>query len=479
MIPFEEVRVLDKNAEYLGVPTSQLMENAGKRIADTLLEEFGIQGRRVVFICGTGNNGGDAFVAARILHGTCKTVIVLAKPKESIGSEISRKNLERYDGDVQVGVDSAASEIEKSDVIVDAILGIGVKGEVREPLRSLINLINDSGKPVLSVDVPSGLGSDTAIIPTVTVTFHDVKIGMNEKNSGRIITADIGIPEDAEKFTGPGELVYYPLPAMESHKGDNGRLLVVGGGPFTGAPALAGLSALRMGCDLARIATPESVWRVIASFSPDLIVRPLEGEFLNPGNLQVLLSMVDDVDAVVIGPGLGREGDTLRTVRDLVSELEIPFLVDADGITAVAEDLSVIRGKRCIVTPHAAEFKRLSGIEIPKKLDDRIGVIDSFSKENDIVVLLKGPVDVIAGEGRLKLNSTGNEAMTVGGTGDVLSGICGSLLSRGVGPFNTARIGAFVSGSAGDLAFEKLGYGLLPTDIISEIPDVLNAHLKR
>ncbi|MFQ6128537.1 MAG: NAD(P)H-hydrate dehydratase [Thermoplasmata archaeon] len=479
MIPFEEIRVLDRNAEYLGVPTAHLMENAGKRIADILLRDFQIQGKKVVFVCGTGNNGGDAFVAARILRDKCKTIVVLAKPKENIRSEISRKNLERYEGDVEVGVDSATSEIESSDIVVDALLGIGVRGEVREPLKTLINLINDSGKPILSVDVPSGLGSDTAVNPTATVTFHDAKIGMNEKNSGRIISVDIGIPEDAERFTGPGELVYYPLPAKESHKGDNGILLIVGGGPFTGAPALAGLSALRTGCDLVRIAAPEKVWKVVASFSPNLIVHPLNGEFLNPENLDTLFGMVADVDAVVIGPGLGREQDTLRTVREFVSELQIPFLVDADGITAVAEDLSVIKGKICIVTPHSAEFTRLSGIEIPSKLDERISVVDSFSKENDITVLFKGPVDIIAGEGRLKLNKTGNEAMTVGGTGDVLSGICGSLLSRKVKPFNAARIGAFVSGSAGDLAFKKLGYALIPTDIVSEIPEVLNTYLER
>jgi NAD(P)H-hydrate epimerase len=478
MIPFEEVKVLDRNSEHLGVPTSQLMENAGKGIAETLLKDLHVQDKKVLFLCGTGNNGGDAFVAARLLRGKCNVSVVLAKPEENIRSNLSRSNLTKYEGEIGVGLDSAKSEIATSDVIVDALLGIGVKGEVREPLKSLINLINDSGKPVLSVDVPSGLGSDAAINPTMTVTFHDTKMGMSDKNSGKIVEVDIGIPKDAERFTGPGELVYYPLPARESHKGDNGVLLVVCGGPFTGAPALVGLAALRTGCDLVRIATPESVWRVVASFSPSLIVRPLKGDFLNRENLDDLSGMAQEADAAVIGPGLGRAEETLRTVRDFVSKLSIPFLVDADAITAVAEDLSTIKGKKCIVTPHSAEFERLSRKPLPKDLDERIGQMESFSKENGLTVLFKGPVDIIAGEGRLKLNRTGNVAMTVGGTGDVLAGICGSFLAREVEPFNAARMGAFVSGSAGDLAFEKLSHGLTPTDVIEEIPEVLKTSLK-
>ncbi|MCK4367190.1 MAG: NAD(P)H-hydrate dehydratase, partial [Thermoplasmata archaeon] len=346
------------------------------------------------------------------------------------------------------------------------------------PLKTLIDLINNSGKPVLSVDVPSGLGSDTAVRPTVTVTFHDTKIGMNEKSSGKIVKVDIGIPEDADRFTGPGELIYYPRPADESHKGQNGILLVVCGGPFTGAPALVGLAALRAGCDLVRVAVPEKAWQVVASFSPALIVRSLRGDFLNPGNIDNLLEMAQDVDAAVIGPGLGLEDETLEAVREFVSKLDIPFVVDADGITAVAEDLSTIKGKKCIVTPHSAELERLCGKKPPKDVEERARFIDSFSKENEFTVLFKGAVDIIAGEGRLKLNRTGNVAMTVGGTGDVLAGICGSLLARNVAPFNAARMGAFMSGSAGDLAFEKLSYGLTPTDVVSEIPEVLKTFLK-
>ena len=478
MIPFEEVKVLDRNAEHLGVPTSQLMENAGKGIADTLQEDFQIEGKKVVFICGTGNNGGDAFVAARMIDHKCTTTVVLAKPVEDVRSELSRRNLDKYKGEVIVGADPAASEIESADVIVDALLGIGIKGEIREPLKTLIDLINNSGKPVLSVDVPSGLGSDTAVRPTVTVTFHDTKIGMNEKSSGKIVKVDIGIPKDADRFTGPGELIYYPRPADESHKGQNGILLVVCGGPFTGAPALVGLAALRAGCDLVRIAVPEKAWQVVASFSPALIVRSLRGDFLNPGNIDNLLEMAQDVDAAVIGPGLGLEDETLEAVREFVSKLDIPFVVDADGITAVAEDLSTIKGKKCIVTPHSAELERLCGKKPPKDVEERARFIDSFSKENEFTVLFKGAVDIIAGEGRLKLNRTGNVAMTVGGTGDVLAGICGSLLARNVAPFNAARMGAFMSGSAGDLAFEKLSYGLTPTDVVSEIPEVLKTFLK-
>jgi NAD(P)H-hydrate epimerase len=379
---------------------------------------------------------------------------------------------------VAVGIDSARSPIESADVIVDALLGIGVQGDVREPIKTLIDVINGSGKPVLAVDVPSGFGSATSIRPTMTVTFHDIKNGMNEENSGKIVKVDIGIPSDADRFTGPGELVYYPLPARESHKGQNGVLLVISGGPFTGAPALVGLAALRAGCDLVRIAVPERVWQVVASFSPALIVRSLAGDFLNPSNIDDLLEMAREADAAVIGPGLGQEHDTMEAVREFASKVDIPFVVDADGITAIADDLEAIRDKKCIVTPHKAELKRLCGEEPPEGLDERIRFIESFSKENGFTVLFKGPVDIVAGEGRSKLNRTGNVAMTVGGTGDVLAGICGSLLARDVEPFNAARLGAFISGSSGDLAFERLGHGLTPMDVVEEIPKVLRTFLK-
>ncbi len=475
MLPYTEFRILDINAESLGVPTSLLMENAGRAVAKTVSDRFGAR-KRILVLCGTGNNGGDGFVAARYLRRDNKVSVLLARPAAEIKTAIAKEALLAVKDLVMEDADKDLSDF---DVIIDALLGTGVKGHLSEPYSSLIDRVNRSSRPVMAVDVPSGLGTDKMVRPSITVTFHDAKEGMTKDNSGEIVIADIGIPKDAVRYVGPGEFVHYPIPSPDSHKGMNGRVLIVGGGPYTGAPALAGLGAYRIKVDLVRIATPARSYLPIAGYSPNFIVHELSGDVLTDEDVPQVMELIKSVEAVLIGPGLGSSEGTLQAIRAVVKGCDKPLVIDADAITAVSKDRSVLEGKKGVITPHAGEFTTLSGGALPAEYEKRRKPAMELAKAIGFTILLKGRIDVIADGQRCKLNRTGNAGMSVGGTGDVLAGQVAGLLSRGVAPFDAARIAAYVNGAAGDLAYETLGFSLLATDVIDRIPLVLKRQLDR
>jgi hydroxyethylthiazole kinase-like uncharacterized protein yjeF len=365
------------------------------------------------------------------------------------------------------------------DLIVDAIYGIGIHGDIKEPYFSLISKINQAGIPIVSIDVPSGLGANMAVRPVRTITLHDIKEGMNESNSGRITVVDIGIPKDAERFTGPGEYVYYPIPKPDSHKGENGRVLVIGGGPYTGAPSLAAMGAYRIGADLVQIATPEPSFQTVSGYSPNFIVHGMPGTVFTSNNLDQVLGLTGLVDAVLIGSGLGRDPRTREAVQDFVHECSKPLVIDADAFSALSLDPDLLKGKKGIVTPHSREFATLFGKALPRDLEERAEGVKEAAARIQMTVLVKGMIDVISDGDRVKFNRTGNPGMSVGGTGDVLAGICAGLMSKGVQPFDAARIAAFTNGAAGDLAFNDQCYGLLATDVIDNIPRVMCRALDR
>jgi NAD(P)H-hydrate epimerase len=479
MIPFKEVNVLDINSEYLGVPTSRLMENAGKGTADAAMERFAIKEKKVIILCGPGNNGGDGFVAARHLEEHCKIKVVLVKPQDKIRSLISNANFLKIKDRVDIiPLSELETAVTEAELIIDAMLGIGISGEVREPYVSCITTVNALDIPILSVDVASGLGTDNSVHPNMTVTFHDVKEGMTKENSGEIVVLDIGIPKEAAKYLGPGELVYYPKPGKDSHKGDNGRLLIIGGGPYTGAPALAGLAAYRIGVDLVHIATPAKTYEIIASYSPNFIVHRLGRIVFSKENIDTVKSLVNKVDAVLVGPGLGDAPKTQEAVNAFIKECSKPLVIDADAFKPVSADIGILSGKKGVLTPHSDEFKKLTREPGEKDLEKRAQQVAAFAKKTGFTVLLKGTTDIVSEGEVIKFNISGNPAMTVGGTGDVLAGLAGGMLAKGVSPFAAARIAAFVNGAAGDLAFEELGYSLMASDIISNIPLVLKSFLR-
>ncbi len=224
------------------------------------------------------------------------------------------------------------------DLLVDALLGVGLQGRPREPYSGLIKRINESKKNVVSIDVPSGWPSDLHVRPDVTVTLHAPKIGMDQKNSGRIVVEGIGIPEDAETYCGPGDFVLLPRRRKDAHKGDAGRVLVIGGGPYTGAPAFAGMAAMRSGVDLTFVATPEPAALPVSIYSPNLIVKPLKGDILSEDHVEELLESSDGCDVVAIGPGLGNANETLRAIHEIIKGCKKPLVIDADAIAACVAD---------------------------------------------------------------------------------------------------------------------------------------------
>ncbi len=470
MLSFEEVPVIDRNAEYRGVPAKELMENAGRKLAQVILNEF--SERSVLFICGTGNNGGDAYVAARHLRKTWEQVDImvhLLKSREDIRSDIAEENFKKFEGKIIEDLDW--SSIDENTIIVDAMLGTGVKGKIREPYKSVIKKINDLKNPVISVDVPSGLGADIKVKPQITATFHDVKQGMTVENSGKIEIEDIGIPETAIDHTGPGELLLYPRSQKDSHKGENGRLLIIGGGPYTGAPALAGKAAYRTGVDLVHLAVPSSIADIISGYSPDFLVHRLKGDILVEEHVKKILSISKKCDSVIIGPGLGDDGKTLRSVEECMDKLDIPMVIDADALKAVKGG-EMEYAPPAILTPHRGEFEMLIDEKLKEKELDKKAL--EFAKDKSVVLVVKGKNDYITDGQDYRWNDFGNEGMTVGGTGDTLSGVIGALLSKGAGPFKAARIGAYMTCRAGDQAFDELKWGLIPEDIIKRLPTLFS-----
>ena len=504
MIQACEIHVLDKNAEFLGIPTITLMENAGKRVADFILNQIKSSENILVF-CGTGNNGGDGFVAARKISKKFNVSVFLVGKPIDIKTDISKKNFEKlkktnltiYDINSSEKIDELISE---SKVIIDSMLGVGLSGNLKEPYFSIVKKINNAkNKTIISVDVPTGLWTKTSIKPNYTITFHDVKNGMNKKNCGDIIIADIGIPTKSEEFVGPGEIVtYYPRPKKDSHKGDNGRLLVVGGGPYFGAPALSSFAAQRTGVDLVFIITPKKVAKAITSYSPlliksvkiaknlaklspNLIVKESTNEeIIVPEDIKIVEKLEKKVDALLIGPGLGTDAKTNKAVEKIITffvKKNKPIVIDADAIQVFGQNLDIIKNSKTVVTPHIREFKKLTGVTLSNDLKDKKEKVKKWANKIGITILLKGPIDIISDGKNVKLNNVHNEAMTAGGTGDILAGIVGALLSKKIEPFNAARMAIFINGTAGNFAFKKKSYGLISTDIIDEIPNVLRKYL--
>ena len=452
MISPLDSRVLDVNSSALGIEVDVLMANAGEALADVITDMY--SGKRILFVCGTGNNGGDGYVAARLLDAD---VAFFKEPKTAPAMNAFNKIENRP---MQFSKELLADY----DVIVDCVLGTGVSGEIREPYADYIRAVNESGKTVVACDVPSGFGTSDPIRPTVTVTFHDIKEGMDEGNCGTIIVADIGIPAEAYEFVGTGDVLRYPIPGTESHKGQNGRLLLIGGGPYTGAPSMAGMAALRVGVDLVHIATPESSFQAVASACPSYIVHGLRGDHLDVGSVEYLIDMSKGMDAVLIGPGLGTDEETRKAIIKFIELCDRPMVVDADGVTSFRGD---IPKKNIIFTPHKGEFEKLARGTGPQ----------DFAEKNQCVVVLKGHTDIITDGKRTRKNSAGTSAMTVGGTGDVLAGTIAGLLAKGMSPFDAGCLGTYLCGRAGEMAFDEFSYGLLATDIIDDIARVLRAEL--
>lgn len=485
-ITWEEMKVIDANCAQLGLLPIQLMENAGSSISKIIRDRF--SGGRILLIAGRGNNGGDAFVAARHLceHPQFQVDVILLGNVSSIRTEEAKRNflLLQYCKinsikQVTDSGDAVLSEmISNADIIVDGILGTGITGKIREPEASAIDLINMSGKYIIAIDLPSGnqdkkTKQSKCIKADLTITFHKMKEELSTSSVsdylGEVRVEGIGVCSHAEIFTGIGNLKSLNLRTPDSHKGQAGRILIIGGGAYSGAPALAALATLRTGADIVTVAAPSTVADTIASFSPNLIVRCLSENRLCSEDIPLITKLVDAHDVVVMGMGLGNDEEVVETVSRIIP-LCNKLVLDADALPGLEE-----AEKKCseiVITPHAREFARIRKKETSIDIEGRIEEVRTYSRENNLVTLLKGKVDVISDGSKVMLNATGNSGMSVGGTGDVLAGITGALLATNP-PMKAAACAAYINGAAGDLAFNDKGYGLLATDIISKITDVM------
>jgi len=373
----------------------------------------------------------------------------------------------------------------KAEVIIDGLIGTSLHGPLRPPFLQMVQAINKAAAYKVSIDIPTGMEADTgkiygeAVKADLTLTFHKPKLGYkhNPKATKELIPTSIGIPPEAEYYIGPGDVwMLHQYRQPDSHKGMWGTLLMVGGSEtYSGAPTLTSLAAYRMGLDLVYTAVPETAATAVASASPSMITIKLKGERLTPDNIKQLEKTLDKVSAVAIGPGLGVAPETVDAVSKLVEMVEkrkLPLVLDADGLKAYAENPTKLKTP-AVFTPHSREFKLLTekkaeGTHLEKGL-----TVEKEAKRLGSVILLKGSVDVVSDGKYTRYNWSGNPGMTVGGTGDVLTGIVGAYLAQGADPFYAAGAAAFINGRAGDLVKDERGYHLLPEDLIEKIPAVV------
>jgi NAD(P)H-hydrate epimerase len=439
------MRVVDANAMSLGVTALQLMESAGQALAEMARSE---SPKRILVLSGKGNNGGDGMVAARHLQwGTDTDVCYLDSGKRSSTCEHQLAALKRcrvtlHPFQCSDDLKALMSLFEKADVIIDALLGIGATGTLIEPLLTCVMMANASGAQIIAADIPT---------PGMRVNricaFHRAKI------EGSTVV-DIGIPLEAECCVGPGDLTLLPKRGQKVHKGAGGEVLVIGGGPYQGAPWLAGLGALRAGADIVRIASP--VFEPI----PDLIYERLEGEWIGEEHIERLITLARHADVVICGNGLGTES---HGVIHAIAPHCKKAVIDADALRL---PLPVAKYET-LYTPHAGEFTRITGVALPDSTRDRALVVKDAGIKGTI--LLKGHIDIITDGKRVRINRTGHPAMTVGGTGDVLAGIAGALLCH-LPAFEAGCIAAYVNGRVGQVVAAGRGEGMLASDLVDRIP---------
>ena len=501
IMPSRLIRAVEENTVHLGIPLTLLMENAGKCVAELAHEIAGGEPRRILVIAGKGGNGGDGLVAARFLRTYGHRVeVTLLYPPSEVSHPDAKLNLEHLlRTGTRVRHVRDPGELEKiahgADVIIDAILGTGVKPPLRPPVSHAVSAINSSKAKVIAIDVPTGIDPDKgpvgadAVKADYTVAMHYYKPGYNHAQDylGELRLCNVGIPPEAEERVGPGHVKHLVSPRpRDAKKGDGGRILVIGGSrDYTGAPALAALAALSSGSDLASVMTPRSIRGIIASYSPELITIPASDEdYLTPNSIEEALHHAMRADAIVLGPGLSREEDPLRFASGLLEALsreksDARVVVDADALKAITRYKPPLP-HNTVLTPHRGEFRGLlEAYGLAEGGGDPAEDARMLSLETGATVLLKAPVDIICRGTACLENTTGNPGMSRGGTGDVLAGITATMLTRVDDPLYAAAVAAYVNGEAGDRALAIKGENFTTLDLLEQVPHVLREPGKR
>ncbi|MCS6937460.1 MAG: NAD(P)H-hydrate dehydratase [Candidatus Bipolaricaulota bacterium] len=500
---------LDRQAiEGLGIPSLVLMESAGRVVVEELGARFSdIARKKIVIVIGKGNNGGDGLVVARRLLdlGASVHVHALCSPKEfSAETRQQADILNKLGFPIQhctksKEMSALAQALGNTDIVIDAIFGTGFRGAARELAAEAIELINLSSAFVCAIDIPSGVEADTghvlgpAVCADLTVTFELPKLGLllypGRQYVGELVVRPIGYPRKlidqyASTMTLVGaDWVRERLPPREpySHKGDYGKVLVVAGSRgYTGAAALAAEAALRAGAGLVYLAVPESLLPAMEAKLTEVIklgLPDIDGALASAA-LPKILEMLEDKDVLVVGPGLGRHPQTVKTVQRLVAQASKPLVLDADGLNALgaeAEKLLVQRTAPTVLTPHPGELSRLIAKSVIEIESDRVGVARETAKQLHSVLVLKGvPTVTATPDGEVFLNSTGNSGLASGGSGDVLTGCLGGLLAQGLDSLTASVCAVYAHGRAADLMKPELGErGMIASDVLRALPAAL------
>ena len=506
----EEMQELDRKAiETYRIPGMILMENAGKGAAEVISNTFpDIHKKKIAIIAGKGNNGGDGLVIARYLlnQGVSVRVYLLTDPKGLRGDAETNFNIfQRMKGEV-ISVPSSKDyvklkkDLERFDILVDGIFGTGLDAEVRGYYREVIDHLNTLQRPIVAIDIPSGLDADTgkplgtAIRASLTITFGLPKVGHlippGIDYVGEVKVIDIGIPKrlvEEEKISThlleEKEIKkWLSIPRNpDTHKGDYGHLLVIAGSVGkTGAAAMACQAALRMGAGLVTLAIPKSLNGIMEMKLTEVMTEPLPEtpkQTLSLRAFSAILRLCENKKAVIIGPGLGTFKETQSLVLKLIKALGLPIILDADGLTALATQPKTlpVTNRSLILTPHPGEMARLMRSQVKEVLEDRIGVSRNFSQSHHVHLVLKGhPTLISTPKGEVFINPTGNPGMASGGTGDVLTGMIGGLVCQGFDILPSLQMAVYLHGMAGDEGAQEWGEkSLIATDIIKKIPTLL------
>ena len=493
-----EMRAMDRYAiETLGIPDEILMENAGIAAYYALAGETDIAGRRFAVLCGGGNNGGDGFVVARKIHSGGGIVKVFLLAEKSRYKGAARKNLEMLlnlavDVRPVESADDVRSYLLQSHAVVDALFGTGLDRSVEGLHREVIELVNALGKPVFSLDIPSGINGDTgAVMGTAVRAAATVTFGLPKRGNllypgflfgGKLFVTHISFPPelcDSDQIrmevNDPP-----PLPGRVpwGHKGDFGDVLFVAGAAgYYGAPAFSALSFLKAGGGYSRLAAPASVIQGIASRAGEIVFVPQRetaSGSIALRNKSALLELAGRVDLVVLGPGLSLAEETQKLVRELAAKIEKPILIDGDGITAVAKNPRFLKKRRyeTVLTPHASEMARITGQSVDAIEKDPVGILRDTAGALDSVIVLKGAHTLIGmPDGRVFINMSGNSGMATAGSGDVLTGAIGAMFGLGLPLQEAVRAGVFIHGLAGDLVAAGKGEdGITARDVMEGLP---------
>ncbi|MBN1946051.1 MAG: NAD(P)H-hydrate dehydratase [Bradymonadales bacterium] len=500
----EEMRQLDQIAiNQCGIPGHILMENAGLGACQVMARERGVRGKRYLVLCGTGHNGGDGLVVARRLFaGGAKVSVFLMGSSSQLDETVAIHHRMLAGCGLAVLEQPTSEQIEaalaKCDAVVDALLGTGITREVGGRFREVIERVNRAGKPVFSLDIPSGVDGNNgqirgvAIRADATITFGQPKRGNllypGAERGGKLFVEPISFPPWLQQTESVQVSLNCPPPLpprkQDGHKGSFGDVLFVAGAAgYLGAPIFSALALLKAGGGYARLAAPQSVIPFLATIGSEIVFHPqqeTQSGSLSLKNAEPLLELSRKTDFVVIGPGLSLADETQELVIHLCGEIEKPLLIDGDGLTAIAQGMDLIRHRTgpTILTPHPKEMSRISGTSIEQIKADPIGILQRTAADLQAIIVLKGAHSLIGtADGQVWINLSGNSGMATAGSGDVLTGAIAAMVGLGLPLPQAVGAGVFLHGLAGDLAARDRGEdGMTARDILEHLPAAVNSY---